>query len=104
MTRLEYTDGSSITLEEAAALIEAEGKLITVVFGDSLGRRCLTAVLENRRGQGTFHARRLSHESNIWLSLHGVYIQDNDYFVGTPEARAAHFAARFRELAQEEEA
>ena len=104
MTRLEYTDGTSITLEEAAALIEAEGRLAVGSFSKDNGARCLFGALEGWSPSQDRRDRRLSRNSEFYLNNRGLGIRDNDDFKGSMKARAAHFAARFRELAQEEEA
>ena len=82
MTRLEYTDGTSITLEEAAALIEAEGVLIQGWYCNPNGRRCLVGVLD---GWGKTHpyTRQKTQQTMAWLASHNLSSRDNDRFKGT---------------------
>lgn len=89
-----FTDGTEISWEEAAGLIEAEGALITTLWYDSDGQRCVVGVLENWTKNGSYKTDRNMKGGNGLMSA-------NDLFLGTPEARAVYMAAWCR--AQDEE-
>jgi hypothetical protein len=103
MTTIDFTDGSSLTLREAAELIEREGRLGRASYCDG-GLRCLVGTLLDAYIHShmiLFH-RNLESRSALYLMSHGCSESWNDIFEGTPEERCAHFTALLRRLADEE--
>ena len=78
-----------ITYEEAARMVEAEGRLGTDTLINSLTKlRCVVSVVRNFTG----NLDVLSPYEPVLVGAMGA----NDEFVGTPEERATYMAAWFR--------
>lgn len=92
---IEFTDGTTITCEEAAQLIEAEGQ---VGIGDFAGPhyRCSLGIIE-----GWAHETQESTRTVLGMSIRQGAVQNGDAFEGTPEERSVFMAAYFRSLPEE---
>jgi len=88
-----FSDGTTMTFEEAAQLMEEEGRLGTVVLYDLHSHlRCVLGVLGNitEESRSSHIPYKINIVSDIWLA--------NDTFKGTPEERAVYMAQWFRNL------
>jgi len=97
---IHFTDGTSITFEQAAQMMEEEGALTRGVYFNAVNR-CAIGVLENIQiGDMSFTPeRRIKlRGSSFAIDLFTA----NDSFEGTPEQRAAYMAEWFRSLEEEE--
>ena len=83
----------TMSTQECAALIRAEGRLGTGSYCDADGLRCAIGVLE---GWPEGHRRLTGASSDdLQQALGGVrFMALNENFQGTPEQRAAHVAAK----------
>ncbi len=88
-----FTDGTEISWEGAAVLVEAEGRLIHSPWRNAQGERCAAGVLEEWTGVGRFRSRGIIGAAPI--------IKANEAFVGTPEARAVYMAGWLRKQDKE---
>jgi hypothetical protein len=88
---IHFRDASSITNEEAAVLMETEGRLGRGRSIDNNGLRCGAGVLVH------------SGELGRWpfLEKPSAVVGPNDAFDGTPEERCTHMAAFFRSLPED---
>lgn len=89
---IKFTDGTEISQEEAAHLIEAEGRLIRNLWCNSKNERCVTGVIEDWHHDGL-----LVKSQRVMIFDPLCKIQKiNDAFEGTPEERAVYMAAWLR--------
>ena len=104
---LHFTDGTSITTQQAASLFEQEGKLGT---GNPLrddGTRCALGVIEDWFFSHGIQKRK-DRRRQLSLNSHGAIravlgakqrlVMVNDFFVGTDEERAVYMAGLFRAI------
>lgn len=89
-----------ITYEEAARMVEAEGRLARYSMCDFDGLRCAAGVIRKARRNGGFPTILSYDEYNnlpdaFWVT------NANDAFDGTPEERATYMAAWFRSRGDE---
>lgn len=90
---IKFTDGTGISWEEAAQIIETEGRLITGTVYDENAERCIYGVL---CGYGaTENIRQIDGEGMFQAGISGM-ISVNNTFDGTPEERCAYMAAWLR--------
>ena len=89
---LEFTDGTSISYEDAAQLMEKEGELILGWYNLG-GERCALGVLYNTTNRH-HHKRRLS---SYGLAIEIATVNNN--FEGAPAQRCEYMARWFREQA-----
>ena len=82
---IKFTDGTEITWEEAAGMIEDEGRLIPKSTWTSEGR-CVWGVLGNAQKGST---PKIIKDRDLLSKL----ITSNNKFVGSPEERAMYMAA-----------
>jgi hypothetical protein len=93
---IKFRDGPSITNEEAAQLIEAEGRLGAEIFVTQNRLRCAVGVIEDWTYAPYFtNTRQMISRDPV--------IVVNDPFEGTPEERCAHMAAYFRNLPEDDD-
>jgi len=86
-----FDDGTTMTWEEAAVLVEAEGSVYqTGGFGDECGR-CTVGILID--WTPTF---RIGTHGYLNDSRENDIINASEEFEGTPEERAVFMAAWFR--------
>ncbi len=85
-----FTDGSTMTYKEVAALIRAERRLGTRHFNNA-GVRCATGVINDTQPDGLSHHRVKSFDPPIGFDI----IYTNDGFRGSPEERAKYMARKF---------
>ena len=90
-----------MTCEEAAQLIEAEGRLGRGQFFDPMtGNRCAIAVVANlkppRWGTWSSGWPRKLRAAKVDGITRGTTSPANDAFEGTPEERCVYMAAWFR--------
>lgn len=85
---IKFTDGTEISWENAAGMIEAEGRVFTDLWCSTKNERCATGVIEGwRYNNGSFE----THRTMLLSSLDSI-IGTNDGFEGTPEERAVYMA------------
>lgn len=97
---INFTDGSSITTQQAADLIRAEGELGSLFLVTRAGLRCAMGVIQNaylspadterypvNQRPMTFMSER-ELKAELGESVHRL----NDAFTGTPAQRAEYMA------------
>lgn len=91
---IEFDDGTSLTYEAAAQLIEAEGRLGVYSAVAKNGDRCVGGVLIDAEWREMpSNWKRMAFDP-----LSSRMIRENNRFAGTPEERAVHMAQWFRAL------
>ena len=89
---IKFMDGTEISWEEAARMIEAEGRLITKFWCNSKNERCATGVIED-----WFYGEFCVKSKGGFQTQLACQIQKaNDEFAGTPEERAVYMAQWLR--------
>ena len=89
---IRFTDGTSLTGEEAAQLVESEGRLITDHLINPDGERCAGGVLVGSTQENEWPRHLSIGHYVFWSRL----IDANHDFQGTPEERAVYMAQWLR--------
>ncbi len=92
---IKFHDGTEITWEEAARMIEAEGRIGTGVWVDATGLRCTSAVIRNITGPRGTNSNLRTFDPPEGSAEYQISIA-NDGFVGTPKERAVYMAEWLR--------
>ena len=94
-----FIDGTTITTQEAADLVEKENKLGCNNFIDKEGLRCVFGVIGDwSLFTPDAHGKMARKKSIRALEHYKVSVQNNDTFVGTPEERCQEFVKRLRAI------
>ena len=101
---IHFSDGHSITFEEAAQLVEKEGRLGNVILIDNYGLRCLIGVLvdfKDSSDQISAYCKivKVGNKEGV-EGLNRLWML-SDTFRGTPEERAIYVAAQLRTMQEE---
>lgn len=93
---IKFDDGTEISWEEAAVMIEAEGRLISDKLINDSGERCVVGVLSGAESLSPRIVKRRYSADPDDDSPFDRMIQENNFFQGTPEERAVYMAGWMR--------